>query len=498
MAIDDIPAPEAGATSRRSRREHRAIADETPAADAPVAATDEVAPAPAPTGPTPLLPSTAALSWVDADAVADAPPAGPPAATRPRGAAILPLPPRRRGWIGPVAAVGVLAVGYVAACALWPLSSVEPSVSALAVETPIGEEFPVVWPEDGTSALAAQGGPGGAISSDDESLPMASITKVVTALMIIENQGLAVGDDGATFAFTQADSDEYWAYLYADESAVDVPVDGTLTLYQMLQGVMLGSANNYVDRLVQEIWGTQEAWLADATAWLADNGLDGITVTDPSGIDPGNVASARALIALAERAEQDPVLAEIMAQDSVTLPGAGLVENSNPLIGDEGVIGLKTGSLWSTGTEYFNLLAAKDVTIGQTTVTLYSAVLGQPDEDSREIVSRTLLDQLEEGMQQVTAVDAGAAVARITTEWGAQSTVVTSADADVISWQGVAPATDADYEVAIGDDAGDEVGTLLVTGGMDSASVPLQLSEAVPAPSFLWRLAHPLALLGLD
>lgn len=441
-----------------------------------------------------------ALGWVDPDAVAASRTAGalPTSRLVPVEPSLLPPRTRRRFWLGPTVTLGVLALGYVASCAVWPLANVAPAISDLTVETPIGEEFPVTWPEDGIAALAAEGGPGGPIASSDEALPMASITKIITALMIIEREGLELGQDGPSYAFTQADSDEYWAYLTADESSLDVPVGGTLTLHEMLQGVMLGSANNYVDRLVLELWGTQEAWLADAQAWLAQHELTGVTVADPSGIDPANTADARSLIRLAEIALEDPVLASIMAEDSVVLPGAGLVENSNPLIGDEGVVGLKTGSLWSTGTQYWNLLSAKQVTIGQTSVTLYAAVVGQPDDDSRAIVSRELLAQLEEGMQLTTAVAAEVPVAHVRTEWGAQSTIVTADEAQVISWQGVAPSTDPSYEVELGAEAGDEVGTLAVQGGMDDTSVALTLTDDVPPPSFWWRLTHPLSLLGLD
>ncbi|WOF23416.1 D-alanyl-D-alanine carboxypeptidase [Microbacterium betulae] len=440
-----------------------------------------------------------ALGWVDPAAVGTSSAAGALSTSRlvPVEPPLLPERTRGRGWVGPVIAVGALAFGYVVATAFWPLSNVQPSISDLTVETPIGEEFPVTWPADGTAALAAVDGPGGTIASNDDALPMASITKVITALMIIEREGLRLDEDGGSYAFTYADSQEYWAYLVADESALDVPVDGTLTLRQMLEGVMLGSANNYVDRLVAELWGSQDAWLVDAQAWLEANGLADITVTDPSGIGPTNVATARALIALADRALQDPVLAEIMAEKSVTLPGAGLVENSNPLIDDAGVVGLKTGSLWSTGVQYWNLLAAKDVTVGQTTVRLYSAVVGQPDEEGRETVSRELLASLEEGIQPATAVAADTAVAHIRTEWGAQSTIVTASDAEVLSWQGVAPATTPEYDVELGAGSGDEVGTLTVAGGLNETKVALALTDDVPPPSFWWRLTHPLDLLGL-
>jgi D-alanyl-D-alanine carboxypeptidase (penicillin-binding protein 5/6) len=446
-------------------------------------------------------PAPDALSWVDPTTVAlpivaGAMPASPlvPAG----GVDLLPAPPQRRGWIWPVAALGVLAVGYVAGCALWPLSNVEPRVSALAVETPAAAQFPLEWPADGGAAIGAADGPG-ILASNEEVIPMASITKTVTSLMIIERTGLEPGDDGPSYGFTAADSELYWYYLSVlDESSLDVPVGGSLTLHQMLQGIMLGSANNYVDRLVTELWESREAFVADAAAWLEENGLSGITIVDPSGIGPGNTATARSLIALAQRAGDDPVLAGIMAERSVDLPGAGEVENSNPLIGDEGVVGVKTGALWSTGVPYWNLLTAKNVQVGGTTVQLYAAVLGQPDDVGREEVSRRLLEGAEEGLQPVPAVAAETPVAHIATEWGASSEVVVAQDALIIPWEGAAAEAEPSYELEVGTLAGEEVGSLVVTGAFDETTVPLTLTEDVAAPSFWWRLTHPLALLGLE
>ena len=81
-----------------------------------------------------------------------------------------------------------------------------------------------------------------------------------------------------------------------------------------------------------------------------------MTVVEPTGMDSGNAASPSALIPLAQKALANPVIAEIVAKQSVDLPGAGHVENTNGLLADPGVLGLKTGTL-----DGWNLLSAKDV-----------------------------------------------------------------------------------------------------------------------------------------
>ncbi|MFM9746186.1 hypothetical protein ACKI2C_52405, partial [Streptomyces brasiliscabiei] len=74
------------------------------------------------------------------------------------------------------------------------------------------------------------------------------------------------------------DEETYYDYLAQDESALGVPVDGVLTQYQMLQGILMGSAGNYADRLASTIWPTDAVFARAASAWLARHGLAGITV----------------------------------------------------------------------------------------------------------------------------------------------------------------------------------------------------------------------------
>ncbi len=159
--------------------------------------------------------------------------------------------------------------------------------------------------------------------------------------------------------------------------------------------------------------------------------MPGITVVEPTGIDPRNTASPEALIALAKRALADPVIAEIVAKPSVELPGAGLVTNTNGLLADPGVVGIKTGSL-----DACNLLSAKDIVVGDTTVRVYAAVLGQPDDATRLAASRTLYSEVEAALQPLPSVTKGTVAGHVTTRWGENVAIVTDDDANVILWNG--------------------------------------------------------------
>ena len=75
---------------------------------------------------------------------------------------------------------------------------------------------------------------------------------------------------------------------------------------------------------------------------------------------------------------------------------------------------------------------------------------------------------------------------------------MTSGDASVVLWNGGAGTPQASYDLDDSRDAGDTVGTLTVTGPLNSASVDLELAGDIEEPSPWWRLTHPLDLFGLN
>jgi D-alanyl-D-alanine carboxypeptidase (penicillin-binding protein 5/6) len=73
-----------------------------------------------------------------------------------------------------------------------------------------------------------------------------------------------------------------------------------------------------------------------------------------------------------------PVFASIVATPSVTLPVAGTLHNTNTLLGDDGFVGVKTGSTAAAG-GCFAFRAIRWIDGKQTTIT--GVVLGQPGHD---------------------------------------------------------------------------------------------------------------------
>jgi len=440
-----------------------------------------------------------ALTWVDAASVSgalvlpglDAADGAAPERSLLAGARLRPAI-ARPGVLVPLGVLVALAGAYAGTTLLWPLHEVAPTVESVEVSTVPAAAAAIAWPGQGSAAVGV-GGLATAASTTDQSV-IASVTKVVSSLMVLDRMPLAPGEQGPEFSFTYADSVDYWSYRRSDQSALDVPVGGTLTEYQMLQGVLLGSANNYIDRLAKEIWGSNGAFAEAAEEWLRDRGLEGITIKTPSGFDDRNVATPAALVALAERAMQNPVFAEIVGTASVDLPGAGTVVNTNGMLADTGVVGVKTGTLG----ESWNLLTAKDVDVDGTTVHLYASVLGQADDDMRLAATRSLFEQVEAELRaQQPVVPRGTVVGTVDTAWGATAEIVTGADARVVLWNSATATATTDIALGEDRDKGDEVGTLTATGPLDASTTPLTLAQDVEGPSAWWRLTHPLELFGL-
>ncbi|MDR6866870.1 D-alanyl-D-alanine carboxypeptidase [Microbacterium resistens] len=513
MTTDDA---EAGAPAREDQAATGTSSVETPAdpgqaVETPVTTVvpetaPEIDPDPVPDAdPDPASPETDALSWVDIERLAVSTATGSSATAafaKERGDLLSDAPRRpallRPAVLVPLAVIVGVAGAYTGTAALWPLHDLAPTISAVSLQPEPAPSAVIAWPAAGSAAVGIEGL--GAIASSDAQAPMASITKVVTVLAALERMPLAPGEQGPSFSFSQSDSNEYWRYLQQDQSALDVPVDGSLTEYQLIQGILLGSANNYADRLAREVWGADRDYVEAAQGWLRMHDLGGaISLENPSGFGMGNTATPRALLRLGEIAVHHPVVKEIVATKSAEIPGAGTVKNSNKLLDEEGFIGVKTGTIGDTGSEDFNLLSAKEIVIDGLPVVLYASVLGQPDDETRYAVSRSLYADVERVLKnQPQTIAQGTVLGTVTTAWGETAEAISSVDAKVILWNGAAATTTTALSLGEEWTKGAEVGTLTVKGPIDSQELRIELGSELHGPDLWWRLTHPLELFGLD
>lgn len=382
-------------------------------------------------------------------------------------------------------------IAYLPLTLLAPVGETDAVVAAPQIATPAVAETSL--PGYGASAISAIGHEGVlAQAGTTEALPMASITKVVTALVVLDAHPLTPGDAGPAITMTSADVEYYRDYLARNGSVKPVRAGQVFTERELLEIMLIPSANNYAKSLAVWAYGSLEGYLAAARAWLDAHGLTGVTVVDTSGLDARSAASASDLLVLGELALADPVLAEIVAMPTVSVHDVGALENTNKLLGVNGVDGIKTGTL-----DGANLLFSAAITVGAREIELVGVVLDGPDHATINAAIRSMIEQVQAGFREVPLVAAGDALARYETPWGDTADAVAASDASLVVWGDTpitARVTAHDIRLA---DAGAEVGEVVFTAGTDTARVPLVLARDVDDPGPWWRLGHPEIIFGM-
>ena len=173
--------------------------------------------------------------------------------------------------------------------------------------------------------------------NENERLPMASTTKVMTALLAVENCAM---DEIVTAGPNAAGVPGTSIYLSEGES---------LSMRQMLLGLMLRSGNDAAVAIAEHIDGSAEAFAERMNGRARELGADAVFVT-PNGLDaPGHGASALAMARIAAAGLEIPEFREIVGTKSAVIPWAGsewdrALANKNRLLREyPGATGVKTG-----------------------------------------------------------------------------------------------------------------------------------------------------------
>nr|BFF14081.1 hypothetical protein GCM10025699_53840 [Microbacterium flavescens] len=279
---------------------------------------------------------------------------------------------RRRIGVAAVLAVVLAAGAYVPLALLSPVAPAAASAEQYTAPTPAAPEL--TFPDYGATAVQALGFDDSLTTSgDDQPRAIASISKVISALVVLDSHPLDDGD-GPTITFDADDAALYDAYLARDGKVAPMPAGLRLTERQALEVSLIESANNYADALATWAFGSTDAYVAAADEWLDENGMTSTTVVEPTGMSPENTSTATDLLSLGRLALADPVVAEIVRTETTTIPGVGEIENSNELLGLDGVSGIKTGTLDEAGA---CLLFSADYTIAGQDVTVVGVMLGE-------------------------------------------------------------------------------------------------------------------------
>ena len=278
-----------------------------------------------------------------------------------------PTPPprrRRRLWLLPLIVVVVL-VALIAAALVRAETKTTPylvvhRILPKSVKLP-GKPFKPAWPSEGEATVAVEGVGSLGSTGGQKPVPIASVAKVMTAYLTLKQFPLAPGAEGFRVRITQAEVNEERERVALDQSTVEVRAGETLSERQLLEALMLPSANNIAALLAVHDAGGIDAFVKKMNQTARELGMSQTTYTDPSGFEESTVSTASDQVKLARMAMGDPTFAQIVAKPSVRLPVVGRVLNYNELVGHDGYVGIKTGSDEAAGG---CLLFAKKVTVG--------------------------------------------------------------------------------------------------------------------------------------
>jgi serine-type D-Ala-D-Ala carboxypeptidase (penicillin-binding protein 5/6) len=199
------------------------------------------------------------------------------------------------------------------------------------------------WPRHGQGAYVLAGGRTAA-SPNQKPVPIASVAKVMTAYLVLKHYPLRAGESGRQFAVDQRDVVDTATRRHEGQSTVAVRAGEQLTERDALMAILLPSANNVAVLVARQVDGSVASFVAEMNRTAHTLGMSHTTYTDPSGYDAGTVSTALDQLRLALVAAANETLAEVMDTRSYPLPVAGVVTNTNTLLGQDGFVGMKTGS----------------------------------------------------------------------------------------------------------------------------------------------------------
>ncbi|MCY0887266.1 MAG: D-alanyl-D-alanine carboxypeptidase [Alicyclobacillaceae bacterium] len=364
--------------------------------------------------------------------------------------------------------------------------------SVLAPTATVPGPKPVIhWPAQGEAALAAVGIGNIGHYGSNTPLPIASVTKLMTAYLTLKKHPLGVGEPGPTFTITPHDVAVYEKDVSLGESVVKVAVGEKITERQVLEGLLLPSGNNLANLLAHWDAGSQAAFVREMNAEAVKLGMKHTHYVDASGYNPGSASTAVDLLKLFAKVVKIRTFRDITSKAQATVPVAGTIYNVNWKIGQGGIIAGKTGSTTQAGGCF---VFASEKHIDGKKIYLIGAVLGQ--EGISPITTAldegiSLSEQAQGILRNVKVLSSGVPAVKVSAPWQSTPlTVDTPKSVDMIGWPGLQVQRTVKLEKISGSRLanGTEVGTLTVQLGDQKKTLPLVSSAKIPGPTYLWRL----------
>ncbi len=312
-----------------------------------------------------------------------------------------------------------------------------------------------------------------------QSLPPASTTKVLTALLVLESI-----EDLSTSVTLPND------FANVGESGIQLEPGETQAIEDLLYALMLRSANDAAQALGIAVSGTEEAFVAYMNDKMTEMGLTDSTWKNPHGLDAeGHLTSAYDLAMITREAMKYPIFNQIIVTEMWTLPWASnvydrTIHNHNQFLTlYEGADGVKTGYTDTAG----NCLVASATRNG---MRLIGVVLNCPNQTHYEQME-LLMDYGFETYKPLQLASAGDVIATIDIRGGDKGSVKAVLKDDIVisvpsnsTYQPV-PKLDLPSSLEAPLDANEPIGTISYSDEMgNTAEIPIYLQQGVARYTF--------------
>ncbi|MFJ3962894.1 hypothetical protein [Streptomyces sp. NPDC090036] len=351
------------------------------------------------------------------------------------------------------------------------------------------------WPSEGQAYMAAAGLGTLGQSGEQKPVPIASVTKSMTAYIILRDHPIKKGEQGQMIDVDKtAETEGKKNDSVNNESTLDTVKEGDkISEYDAIAALMIPSANNIARLLARWDSGSQEAFVKKMNDTAKELGMTNTTYTDPSGLDATTVSTAEDQVKLGLKLVEIETLLDITKKPSWVDPSGKNWPNWNRLVPYNDSLGIKTGTTTKAGG---NLLFAAQKKVGNTNQLIVGAVLGQhkaPIIDTVIAASKQLMLATQKALQGATVVKKGDVVGYVDDGLGGRTPVVATADVQAVGWASLT----VDVKLSNGGGtvpqtatAGTEVGVLTVGEGASQVKVPVALQGDLAAPGIGSKLTR--------
>ena len=314
----------------------------------------------------------------------------------------------------------------------------------------------------------------------------ASLAKLITVQVVLDKYPLAAGESGPLITMSGDDEARYWWTVNIGGSNARVVTGEQISERQLIEGILLASANNMADSLAIWAFGSMDGYHQAANEWLAKHGLTSTTVGgDASGFDPATKSTPTDLCKIMLLAAEEPILAEIMAEPEVTLPTGDVIHTTNQLLGQNGIFAGKTGYTDEAGR---GMVVASRQIIGDTEIVVAGVSLSNDSYQTAFDTTAQLIAAMPQNLR-VLNLNSDVSVGEIAAPWTSNRHIIAAHGLVVPYWVDQPPMITATVADTISDSLSPNsiIGRLVV----DDGEVNLIVTDGLPAATASWRLAHP-------